>query len=137
MNISISKEHLRRWGSFLAGGLLNTLLTYGIYLLLNLYINYQKSYAIAYITGIVFSYLFNAQIVFNVKKSWKGLMAYPLVYLLQYIVAALMLNLMIEKLGVPKDIAPLLIIVLLLPVTYLLSKTILKATDQPKTEIDQ
>ncbi|MFC6693849.1 GtrA family protein [Pseudomonas lini] len=137
MSITISKEHVRRWVSFLAGGFLNTLLTYGIYLLLNMYISYQKSYVIAYITGIVFSYLFNAQIVFNVKKSWKGLMAYPLVYLLQYILAALMLSLMVERLGIPKEIAPLLIIVLLLPVTYLLSKTILKATHQSKTEIDQ
>ncbi len=77
------------------------------------------------------------KLFFNVKKSWKGLMAYPLVYLLQYILAALMLSLMVERLGIPKEIAPLLIIVLLLPVTYLLSKTILKATHQSKTEIDQ
>jgi putative flippase GtrA len=137
VSINISKENVRRWISFLAGGCLNTLLTYGIYLLLSLYVGYQISYAIAYVCGILFSYLFNAHIVFNVKKSWKGLMAYPLVYILQYALAALLLNLMIEKLGLPKEVAPLLIIVLLLPVTYLLSKTILKATHQPKTGMDQ
>jgi len=116
---------------------MNTLLTYGIYLLLNIYMSYQKSYVIAFISGIVFSYLFNAHVVFNVKKSWKGLMAYPLVYLLQYVLGAILLSLMVERLGIPKEIAPLFIIVLLLPVTYLLSKTILKATDQPKTGMDQ
>ena len=137
MSINITKEHMRRWISFLAGGCLNTLLTYGIYLLLSMYIGYQLAYAIAYVSGIVFSYLFNAHVVFNVEKSWKGLMAYPLVYLLQYILAAFMLNLAVEKLGLPKEIAPLLIIVLLLPVTYLLSKTILKATHSPKTGTDQ
>jgi putative flippase GtrA len=137
VGITVSKENIRRWVSFLVGGCLNTLLTYGIYLLLNMYMSYQKSYVIAYISGIVFSYLFNAQVVFNVKKSWKGLMAYPLVYLFQYVLGALMLSFMVEKLSIPKEIAPLLIIVLLLPVTYLLSKTILKATDQPKTGMDQ
>ncbi|WP_241668703.1 MULTISPECIES: GtrA family protein [unclassified Pseudomonas] len=137
MGITVSKENLRRWVSFLIGGCLNTLLTYGIYLLLNMYLSYQKSYVIAYVSGIVFSYLFNAQVVFNVKKSWKGLMAYPLVYLLQYALGALLLSLMVEKLGIPEELAPLLIIVLLLPVTYLLSKTILKATHQPKTGMDQ
>lgn len=137
MGITVSKENLRRWGSFLIGGFLNTLLTYGIYLLLNMYMSYQKSYVIAYISGIIFSYLFNAHVVFNVKKSWKGLMAYPLVYLLQYALGALLLSLMVEKLGIPEKLAPLLIIVLLLPVTYLLSKTILKATHQPKTGMDQ
>lgn len=137
MGITVSKENLRRWVSFLIGGGLNTLLTYGIYLLLNMYMSYQKSYVIAYVSGIIFSYLFNAHVVFNVKKSWKGLMAYPLVYLLQYILGALLLSLMVEKLGIPEELAPLLIIVLLLPVTYLLSKTILKATHQPKTGMDQ
>lgn len=137
MGITVSKDNVRRWVSFVVGGCLNTLLTYGIYLLLNMYVSYQKSYVIAYISGIVFSYLFNAHVVFNVKKSWKGLMAYPLVYLLQYALGALLLSLMVEKLRIPKEIAPLLIIVLLLPVTYLLSKTILKATDQPKTGTDQ
>jgi hypothetical protein len=44
---------------------------------------------------------------------------------------------MVEKLGIPKEIAPLLIVALLLPVTYLLSKTILKATHRPKTGMDQ
>lgn len=137
MGITVSKENLRRWVSFLIGGGLNTLLTYGIYLLLNMYMSYQKSYVIAYVSGIIFSYLFNAHVVFNVKKSWKGLMAYPLVYLLQYALGALLLSLMVEKLGIPEEFAPLLIIVLLLPVTYLLSKTILKATHQPKTGMDQ
>jgi putative flippase GtrA len=137
MSSPITKERVRRWGSFLAGGFFNTLLTYAIYLLLNMYVSYQKSYVIAYITGIIFSYLFNAQVVFNVKKSWKGLMAYPLVYVFQYILAALMLSIMVEKLGIPKEIAPLLIVALLLPVTYLLSKTILKATHRPKTGMDQ
>jgi putative flippase GtrA len=102
-----------------------------------MYMSYQKSYVIAYVSGIIFSYLFNAHVVFNVKKSWKGLMAYPLVYLLQYALGALLLSLMVEKLGIPEEFAPLLIIVLLLPVTYLLSKTILKATHQPKTGMDQ
>jgi putative flippase GtrA len=88
VGITVSKENIRRWVSFLVGGCLNTLLTYGIYLLLNMYMSYQKSYVIAYISGIVFSYLFNAQVVFNVKKSWKGLMAYPLVYLFQYVLGA-------------------------------------------------
>lgn len=137
MGITVSKENIRRWVSFLVGGCLNTLLTYGIYLFLNMYMSYQKSYVVAYISGIIFSYLFNAQVVFNVKKSWKGLMAYPLVYLLQYALGAILLSLMVERLGIPKEIAPLLIIVLLLPVTYLLSKTILKATDQPKTGMDR
>lgn len=136
MAIRISKEKIRRWVYFLAGGCLNTLLTYVIYLLLHIFIGYQISYGIAYACGVVFSYLFNSKLVFEVKRSWKGLLLYPLVYVLQYLGSALLLGFAVESIGIPKEIAPLLVIILLLPVTYLMSNVILKATDHSKIETD-
>jgi putative flippase GtrA len=130
------KSSLRRWALFLVGGGLNTILTYGIYLTLNIFVGYQISYGIAYVCGIIFSYLFNSKLVFEVRRSWKGLLLYPFVYVLQYLGAALLLGFAVESAGIPKEVAPLLIIVLMLPVTYLMSKLILKATDQSKIETD-
>lgn len=136
MEPSSLRASLRRWTLFLVGGGLNTALTYGIYLVLNMFVGYQISYGIAYVCGIVFSYLFNSKLVFEVRRSWKGLLLYPLVYVLQYLGAALLLGFAVESIGIPKEVAPLLIIVLMLPVTYLMSKLILKATDQSKIETD-
>lgn len=121
---------------FLIGGGLNTALTYGIYLLLNLFINYQTSYVVAYTSGILFSYLFNSQVVFKLKKTWKGLLIYPSVYLLQYLIGAALLHVLVESFGMPKEAAPLLIIVALLPVTYILSKAVLRASHEPKINTD-
>lgn len=61
---------------------------------------------------------------------------YPLVYVIQYLGAALILGFVVESTGTPKEIAPLLVIILLLPVTYLMSNLILKATDHSKIETD-
>jgi putative flippase GtrA len=132
MDPSSVKRSLRRWILFLVGGGINTALTYGIYLLLDMLIGYQASYGIAYICGIVFSYLFNSKLVFEVRRSWRGLLLYPLVYLLQYLGAALLLAFSVESIGIPKEVAPLLITIVMLPATYLMSKLILKAPNRSK-----
>lgn len=129
------KSRVRKWAFFLMGGLLNTAITYGIYLLLGLFLDYQVAYVIAYACGIGFSYLFNSQIVFQVKRTWVGFVLYPLVYLIQYGLSALILHFMVERLAISKELAPLLIVVLLTPVTYILSKTLLQATHQSKSAV--
>lgn len=123
--IAISSK-MQYWLRFLAGGLLNTGLTYGLYFLLQKLFFYQVAYAIAYATGIVFSYWFNARIVFRTPLSWKGLMTYPLVYVVQYGSSALLLGIFIERLGIPPALAPLLVLVLMIPLTFFLSRWILR-----------
>lgn len=127
---------VRRWLSFLVGGGLNTGLTYCLYLFLSYLINYQVAYAIAYAAGIVFAYFFNSKIVFKVEHSWVGMLIYPSIYLVQYIFGALLLGLLVEYLHLHKAIAPLLVIVLLLPSSYLLNKIVLKATHKKTPEKD-
>lgn len=134
--LTLKNERLTKLVLFLIGGGLNTALTYGIYLLLNLLINYQASYIVAYTSGILFSYLFNSQVVFKLKKNLKGLLIYPSVYLFQYLIGAALLHMLVESCGLPKEVAPLLIIVALLPVTYILSKTVLRASHEPQTNTD-
>jgi GtrA-like protein. len=118
----------RRWISFLVGGGLNTGLTYGLYLFLSYLIDYQIAYAIAYAAGIVFAYFFNSKIVFKVEQSWVGMLIYPTIYLVQYLFGALLLGVLVEYLHLHKAIAPILVIVLLLPSSYFLNKIVLKAT---------
>lgn len=119
---------VRRWLSFLVGGGLNTGLTYCLYLFLSYLIDYQVAYAIAYAAGIIFAYFFNSKVVFKVEQSWLGMLIYPTIYLVQYILGALLLGLLVEYLHLHKAIAPILVIVLLLPSSYLLNKVVLKIT---------
>ena len=121
---------VRRWLSFLVGGGLNTGLTYCLYLFLSYLINYQIAYAIAYAAGIAFAYFFNSKIVFKVEQSWVGMMIYPTIYLVQYLFGAFLLSALVEHLHFHKNIAPILVIVLLLPASYLLNKVVLKVTDK-------
>lgn len=127
----INNPHIQRWIRFLVGGGINTAFTYGIYLILMLFIHYQIAYLIAYVTGVIFAYWFNAVIVFKVTLSWKGLCSYPIIYIIQYVISAFLLNIFIETMQVDKIFAPLIIIVLMIPLTYLLNKYILSIFSPP------
>ena len=110
---------------FLSAGVINSLASYLLYLLLVLFLSYQISYAMAFIFGIVLSFVLNTKYVFKVDQTIKKFMLFPLVYFVQYILGALMLNFLIELIGINKFFAPLVIAVFLLPVSYILSKLIL------------
>lgn len=126
MSIFQGHQKLQQWVRFLAGGAINTGFTYGIYYVLQKFVFYQISYAISYVLGILFSYWFNASFVFKTSLSWKGLFTYPLVYVVQYLVSALFLGAFIELVGIPPEIAPLLVLILMTPLTFFMSRLVLR-----------
>ena len=119
-------QKLLHWFRFIIGGIVNTVFTYGLYLLLQKLFFYQIAYAIAYAAGIIFSYWFNASVVFKIRLSWKGLFTYPVVYVLQYFTSALLLGVFIESFNIPAQIGPLLVLVLMIPLTFFMSRWVLR-----------
>ena len=112
---------------FVLGGLLNTVLSYAVYFACQLFLPYQLAYAIAYVFGVMLSYRINVAFVFRTQHSAAKAMAFPLVYLVQYVTGALLLALLVEWLGMPQEIAPLAVIVLTIPLTFVLSRFVLRA----------
>lgn len=121
-----SRFDLQRWVRFLCGGAVNTALSYLLYLGLIQLLPYQFAYFVAYVVGIVLAYWLNARFVFRTPLSWRGLLAYPLVYAIQYLLAALLLELLVRVAGVRPAFGPLLVSVVLLPLTYLMNKVVLR-----------
>jgi putative flippase GtrA len=76
---------------FLFVGGFNTLVTYVIYLFFLMYFQYNIAYGIAYVVGILSSYLMNSLIVFKEKLSIKKIIQFPFVYLFQYLVSIFLL----------------------------------------------
>ena len=126
------KPKVKRWLLFLIGGGTNTVITYGIYLALNQVLSYQWAYLLAYVLGVVLSYWINAVLVFKVPLSWKGLFAFPLVYVIQYVLSAVLLGVFVEAAIASVNIAPLLVIVITLPVTYAVSRSVLAWSNKSK-----
>lgn len=113
-----------RFIRFLCTGGINTAVTYGIYLILLQTVNYQISYTIAYVTGIVLTFLLNRLFVFKVHQGWKSIMLYPLVYAFQYLFGMLVLWLGVSYLGLNVALGPMVVVILSIPLTYWLSKLV-------------
>jgi putative flippase GtrA len=110
---------------FLAGGASTTAVSYAIYLLLLTWLPYLAAYVIAYVVGIAWSYAVNTLFVFRGKPSLRRALAFPLVYLAQWIVGSLLLYVLVDEFHLPAQWGPLFVVVLTLPLTYALSRKVI------------
>ncbi len=124
MIVRLNRQIIR----FLLAGVINTALTYVMYLLLLPLIGYLMAYSMAYLTGIVISYLLNTKFVFRVRHSVRGAALYPLIYVGQYFLGLVSLDIAIRYLGISKPFALLASLVVTVPTTYLLTSRLLRTT---------
>lgn len=113
-----------RFFRFLLTGGLNTGLTFCIYLILLNFIPYMWSYSFSYMLGIIFSFFMSRYFVFNEHQGIKSALFYPLVYLAQYSLGIVIIWLWVTKLKLPEAIAPLIVVIISLPMTYVLTKLV-------------
>lgn len=119
------KEDLKKQVvGFALTGTLSTLLMLIIYVGLNKVINYQYAYLASYCISVLALYFMNVWFVFNQPISWKSFWKFPLIYLLQYLVGAVSLE-FIVRLGFSVTFAPVLVVIILLPVTFVLNRIVL------------
>lgn len=121
---------LRRWLKFVIGGLLNTAVTYLLYLLLRHSLSYQISYLFAYVVGVIFSFCYNSRVVFDSEVSLGKFIAYPLIYLLHYTISAIFLWVVVTIFGVQDTIAPLVVAGVLLPFSFYLNRRFLRGSNR-------
>nr|WP_318283421.1 GtrA family protein [Paenibacillus xylanexedens] len=119
----LNKEFLK----FLISGGINTLATYLMYLFLLLFFNYSLSYSVSYILGIFLSYYLNSVFVFQEKISFRKFLKFPIVYLVQYLVNMLLIYVLVEHAHFFVQIVPLVAMLITVPITFLLSKLIIKS----------
>ncbi|TKJ73431.1 GtrA family protein [Pseudomonas sp. CFBP13508] len=111
---------------FLIVGSINTGAGYIFYLAFIQVMAYTYAYSLSYALSVVVSYVLNARIVFNEPLSLKKLLAFPLVYIVQYITGLCLVYIAVEKLSAPPVLAPLLVVIVTLPLTFLIARLIVK-----------
>lgn len=116
----------REFGKFLLVGLANTAVSYLVYLGLNLFLSYTLAYTLGYLAGFILSYFLNSLWVFKTEPSWKTFLSYPLVYAAQFLINLVCLRLLVEKFSLSETVAPLVVIVLSIPITFVLSRFFLR-----------
>lgn len=114
----------REAARFVMAGGLNTALTYGAYLVLLRWFTPMAAYVSTYAAGVVLSYLLNARFVFRVAPSWRGFARFPVVHLVQAAVSFVAFHLLVKVLAFPAALAPLPVIALTVPITFLLARRV-------------
>lgn len=112
--------------SFLIVGFVNTVLTYLIYLSILTFFTCEVSYSISFVLGVILSYTLNTQFVFKESFKFSTFLLFPLVYVVQYMLGIALLNILVKIVGIQEMFAPLGVIVLSMPVTFFLTRFILK-----------
>jgi len=111
---------------FIVVGAINTIATYALYLVLLPRAGYKLAYTVAYVAGIAFAYVLNTRFVFRVRHTLASFTLFPLVYLIQYAFGIATLYITVNLFSVPEQFALIASIVVTIPVTFLLSRLLLK-----------
>lgn len=130
-NLNVCANH-SQFGRFLCGGAVNTAATYALFVGLSFALTSQVAYTISYIAGIGFSYLINTFLVFRARASLRSAIQFPVVYLVQYILGLIVLTLL-TRMELDSRLAMLLVITLNVPVTYVLTRFVIKGADRRVT----
>jgi putative flippase GtrA len=109
---------------FVIAGATTTLASFGLYLLLLPFMPYAAAYSAAFVAGLVLSYLLNSTFVFRASSSARTAALFPLIYLVQYLVGLAVVGLWVDALGLPDTLASVAAIVVTLPITYMLSRSL-------------
>lgn len=118
---------------FVIAGATNTGITYVLYLALLQFMPYVAAYSVTYLAGIALGYVLNAYVVFKERPTAKSAAMYPLVYVLNYLLGLSLLYALVELMGVPREMAPLLVIAVSVPIMYLATKFVFKGFGHEKT----
>jgi putative flippase GtrA len=113
---------------FVLVGVLNTCVTYLIYILLLGFLRYQIAYSVTYVIGVYFSYYLNSTFVFRVKPSLRTAVKYPLVYVAQYLIGVALLTALVRHVGVPASVAAFVVIIVSVPLTFIFARIVLGAS---------
>jgi len=118
----LSSEYVR----FIVARVACTVATYALYLALLRWLRYELAYAISFVFGIAIAYVASARLVFAEPLRLRAALQFPLVYVVQFVATFLLLRLSVEILGIPETWALAIVVVLLLPLTFILSKRIVR-----------
>ena len=123
-------KHLKRFPEFIRFvmvGILATALHYGIYFLLQRFINVNIAYTLGYALSFIANFYLTAYFTFGKKPSWSKAFGFGGAHLFNYLLHIGLLNTFLW-LGL-KTLAPIPVFAIAIPVNFLLVRFVFKRKD--------
>lgn len=125
-------KHLKRFPEFIRFvmvGILATALHYGIYFLLQRFINVNIAYTLGYALSFIANFYLTAYFTFGKKPSWSKAFGFGGAHLFNYLLHIGLLNTFLW-LGLSKTLAPIPVFAIAIPVNFLLVRFVFKRKDR-------
>jgi len=125
--MNLNKTHYEIIKFIIVGGM-NTLNYYIVYLILLKLIdlNYLVSHVSGFMVSFIISYYLNCHFVYKVKPTWRKFIQFPLTQVVNMGMQTLLLYIFVQWLHISSVIAPFAGLIITIPITFVLSKYILK-----------
>jgi putative flippase GtrA len=109
---------MRQLARFLFTGAANTVATFVLYELLLLFLRYRAAFTIAFACGIAFAALMNSRYVFESALSLRRVAVFAGFYVFSYLLSLEVLVLFVNRLGVHQVLAPVFVVLVMVPVNF-------------------
>jgi len=106
-------------------GIVATALHYGIYYLLQPYINVNVAYTTGYVLGFIANFYLTSYFTFRTTPSWKKLTGMGGAHIVNYLLHMALLNLFLFM-GISKTWAPIPVFAIAIPINFLLVRFVFK-----------
>lgn len=120
-----SRQTLKEAIRFGIVGVAATALHYGIYYLLQPYINVNIAYTTGYALSFIANFYLTSYFTFGTKPSWRKLMGMGGAHIVNYLLHMALLNLFLFM-GITKAWAPVPVFAIAIPVNFLLVRFVFK-----------
>ena len=107
---------------FLIAGIINTAITYLIYILLLKMWSYLLAFSISFVLGILSAFLLQSVFVFHSLLEWRKFFQFSSIYVFQYFIGLGLLSILVEYFELNTKIAPIINIIVLTPMTFVLNR---------------
>ena len=118
-------DNMREFVRFCIVGVIATAVHYGVYLLLNLFCQYNIAYTVGYIVSLALNFYLSSRFTFRSSMSALKGGGFLLAHLVNYLLHIALLNLFVW-IGVPETWAPLPVYAIVVPVNFILVRTVFK-----------
>ncbi|MCD7926622.1 GtrA family protein [Bacteroidaceae bacterium] len=106
-------------------GIVATALHYGIYYLLQPYINVNVAYTTGYVLSFIANFYLTSYFTFRTTPSWKKLTGMGGAHIVNYLLHMALLNLFLFM-GISKTWAPIPVFAIAIPINFLLVRFVFK-----------
>ena len=129
MRFTPSRPMARQILTFAVVGVVNTATYYGLYLLFLLRLPYLAAHILAFALSMVGSFFLNARFTYRTPPTWRKFLLFPLTNATNFLVTTVGVYVIVDVLHAGNAFAPLLASAAAIPVTFVVSRTIMLPRD--------